>query len=112
MIQDRTIPFVGETLSYHPDKTHRFAAICVEVHDIDIEERPKLNLQVFQPNGEVSFIEKVPPVKVDIEGGEPELAESWSFLHEHELQHDPDFEDEGCLGTQTNVHVGDLTLIS
>lgn len=106
---DSTLPHIGQIVDFYPSNVERNAAMVVEVHPIEDGLRPEVNLQVFKPDGKVCFIANVPPVDVQSEGyasGDTELKGNWAFAHEMSLETELD----DLLGSQSNEHVGQVTL--
>lgn len=106
---DSTLPHVGQIVDYYPSNVERNAALVIEVHPVEEGLRPLIDLQVFQPNGDICHIANTPPVDVQSESyaaGDTELKGCWGFSHEFGL----DTEADDLFGSQSNEHVGLVTL--
>lgn len=98
-----SLPFVGQLVDYYPDNETRNAALVTEVHiQTETENRPKVNLAVFEADGSIAQA-------VDIEAVQDgdELADRWSFQQEYDLlgDHSEESPDTPFQGTKSNSHV-------
>lgn len=104
-------PYVGQMIDFYSLPTLRIPALCVEVFPTDIGERPKVNLYAFYPDGNNMFFKDVSPVNTtDVdEDLNPILKQRWGFQHEFAiLQTAETLEQDSCLGTHSNEHVGSI----
>lgn len=104
-------PYVGLWVDFYPDNSTRCAAVVTEVHpNMGDLHRPKVNLQCFKPDGEIEPWVEVPAAEAGIDEELPDLTEKWGYQHEFMLHNDEE-DDEDKKGTQTNDHVGEISLI-
>lgn len=99
------IPFIGQTVHFHPDAHTRLAAIVVEVHPIQRDDqsiiRPAVDLQICNLNGKMQFQTEVPCF--DDNG----FVGCWSLINEMELiQLSSPEDDEELPGSKSNYHTG------
>jgi hypothetical protein len=106
-------PYVGLIVDYYPSPSERHAAIIVEVHGNEPATRPQVNLRIFSPNSkdDVYFRNHVRPVEKDsaIETEGPELEGRWGYAHEFAILQEPDHDEMTELGTNSNLHVGQVS---
>lgn len=101
------VPFIGQTLHYHPDTFTRLAAICVEVYPVTRDNgqqiiRPEVNLQICKLDGKWEFKKNVAPHDEEDSG----IKGKWTFPNEYPVeQKDESVDDEEILGTNNNCHV-------
>lgn len=106
---DDSLPHIGQIVDYYPSDVERNAAMVVEVQPPEDDFRPTVSLQVFKPDGKICFIANVKPIDTNSDGfasGDLELKGHWAFAHEFGL----DTEEDDKLGSQTNDHVGIVSL--
>ena len=106
-----TNPFVGQWVDFYPDNHTRLAALVVEVHlpSDSPTFRPNVNLIAFKPDGLSDVWLEVEPVEAQPDEDYPELSEKWGFQHEFMLQQDEGHHD--YMGTNTNEHVGEVSVL-
>lgn len=108
-----THPFVGLIVDYYPTPSERHPAMVVEVYGGDPGTRPALNLKVFSPSikGDMYFKAKVEPVDAlsAVESQTPELEGRWGYAHEFAILQEVDHDVMSELGTQSNLHVGQVS---
>lgn len=105
------IPYIGQLLHFHPDKSTRLAAWVCEVHPserntitLDVT-RPFVRLKVLNAEGSFSLQDRVPAARLD----DPDLTDltgTWTFPNEFATLQINDSSDEDTSGTKSNIHVG------
>jgi hypothetical protein len=107
-----THPYIGLIVDYYPSPSERLPAIVTEVHGNEPGIRPELDLWVF--GKEIDLFKKIRPVDKQsaIKTELFDVANCWGYAHEFAILQEADHDEMTELGTQSNIHVGQISGIT
>lgn len=113
----KEVPFIGQLVHYYPNNQTRNAAFVCEVYPLQRNgeqsiQRPSVNLRAYNAEGNSSFLQEIPAFDITDTDENADRKGMWTFPNEiATLQNEGSAETiEEEMGSNSNIHVGNLTL--